>query len=59
MDLSLFSRAVTKLSRSMAVTTPNTICFRLGEPSVRSVGGKEGEAEGWWRNDAPHLTSER
>lgn len=36
MDRSLLSRPVTKLSRSTAVTTPNTICFRMGEPSVKS-----------------------
>lgn len=36
MDRSLLSRPVTKLSRSTAVTTPNTICFRLAEPSVKS-----------------------
>ena len=44
-DLSLFSLAVTKLSRSMAVTTPNTICFRLGEPSVKSESRREGRIE--------------
>lgn len=36
MDRSILSRPVTKLSRSTAVTTPNTICFRLEEPSVKS-----------------------
>lgn len=40
MDRSLLSRPVTKLSRSTAVTTPNTICFKIGEPSVKS-GVKE------------------
>lgn len=42
-DRSLLSRPVTKLSRSTAVTTPNTICFRLGEPSVRSGKGERGQ----------------
>lgn len=51
MDLSLFSRAVTKLSRSMAVTTPNTICLRLGEPSVRSRGEREGGGGGGKREE--------
>lgn len=36
MDRSRFSRAVTKLSRSMAVTTPNTMCFIIVDPSVKS-----------------------
>lgn len=35
MDRTL-SRPVTKLSRSTAVTTPNTICLKLGEPSDKS-----------------------
>lgn len=43
MDRSLLSRPVTKLSRSTAVTTPNTICFRLGEPSVKSAGKTAGD----------------
>lgn len=38
----LLSRTVTKLSRSMAVTTPNTICLRLGETSLMSGGEKKG-----------------
>lgn len=37
----LLSRTVTKLSRSMAVTTPKTICLRLGEPSAMSRGEKK------------------
>lgn len=45
-DRSLLSRPVTKLSRSTAVTTPNTICFRLGEPSVKSGGRR------LWENDS-------
>lgn len=35
-DRSRRSRPVTKLSRSTAVTTPKTMCFKLGEPSAKS-----------------------
>lgn len=44
MDRSRFSRAVTKLSRSTAVTTPKTMCFIMADPSVKSERKGQGKA---------------